>query len=225
MNRFDLHTLADHLHAILLRHEADLRLEQAVYGLDSLREVNLHAMLATGLAHHYEVAREVHYPSTTGRKRSHRARCDLALTSKGFPLQLDTRPADLFTPAATAQPQEALWIEIKAAWQYREGGVRHAGYGAQWRNAVVSDLVKMEQDPLIEEAVLLLVVFNESQQVLAKDLDLFELVLAEKEVLAGFRQVRSITIQDRIGHNTCTVAIWPTVQRGQDHDTRPDLAS
>lgn len=217
MNRHDLHTLADHLETILRRREADLRLEQAVYGLDTLSEVELHTLLAEGLLQSYEVAREVHYPSTSGRKLSHRARCDLALTPKGFPLQLDSRPPDLFSPAHTARPQEALWLEIKAAWQFREGGTRHAGYGAQWRHAIVADLKKMEQDPLIEEAALLLFVFNESEQILTKDLDLFEMVLAEKEVLAGFRQVRSVPIQDRIGHRICTVAIWPTIQRGPDH--------
>ena len=217
MNRHDLHTLADHLETVLRQREADLRLEQAVYGLDTLSEVELHALLADGLVQYYEVAREVHYPSTSGRKLSHRARCDLALTAKGFPIQLDSRPPDLFSPEHVARPQEALWLEIKAAWQFREGGVRHGGYGGQWRNAIAADLMKMERDPLIEEAALLLVVFNESDQILAKDLDLLEMVLAEKEVLAGFRQVRSVPIQDRIGHRICTVALWPTVQRGPDH--------
>ncbi len=34
-----------------------------------------------------------------------------------------------------------------------------------------------------------------------------------KEVLAGFRHVRSVPIVERIGHRLCTVAVWPTVQR------------
>jgi hypothetical protein len=58
-----------------------------------------------------------------------------------------------------------------------------------------------------------LVVFNESADILNKDLDLFETVLVQKEVLAGFRQVRSVPILDRIGHRLCTVAVWPTLQR------------
>jgi hypothetical protein len=56
-------------------------------------------------------------------------------------------------------------------------------------------------------------VFNESHSILEKDLELFETILAEKEVLAGFRQVRSVEILDRIGHRLCTVALWPTIQR------------
>jgi hypothetical protein len=71
----------------------------------------------------------------------------------------------------------------------------------------------MEAEPLIHEAALLLVVFNESDEVLHKDLALFEGVLVQKEVLAGFRQVRSVPILDRLGHRLCTVALWPTIQR------------
>ncbi len=213
MNRYDLNSLADALYDLFNTREQELRLEQAVYGLDSLSELDLHQLIASGLQRSYSVAREVHYPSSAGHKLTHRMRCDMVLTPPGRPLKLDRHPDDLFTPANTVPPTEALWVEIKAAWQFREGGARHGGYGAQWRDQVVADLRKMEADPLITEAALLLIVFNESPNVLDKDLDLFETVLAQKEVLAGFRQVRSIPIQDRIGHHLCTTALWPTIQR------------
>jgi hypothetical protein len=71
----------------------------------------------------------------------------------------------------------------------------------------------MDAEELIHEAGLVLVVFNETQAILEKDLDTFESVLARQEVLAGFRHVRSIPIWDRIGHTVCTVAVWPTLQR------------
>jgi hypothetical protein len=58
-----------------------------------------------------------------------------------------------------------------------------------------------------------LIVFNESREVLEKDLELFEDVLAQKEVLAGFRQVRIVDIWERMGHRMCSVAVWPTTQR------------
>ena len=77
----------------------------------------------------------------------------------------------------------------------------------------MADLRKMEADPLIREAGLVLLVFNESRDILDKDLELFEDVLALKEVLAGFRQVRRVPILDRIGHALCTAAVWPTLQR------------
>lgn len=210
---WDFSTLADRFHDAIAAAEAERRLEQAVYGLDRLAERPLQALLARRVAQAYEVAREVHYPSTRGRKLSHRARCDLVLSPKGLPLRLDSAAPTLFDPVATCDPPHALWLEVKVAYQFREGGIRHTGYGGQWRQAVVDDLRKMEAEPLIHHAGLVLVVFNEAQAVLDKDLELFEDVLARKEVLAGFRHVRSVPILERIGHALCTVAVWPTVQR------------
>jgi len=211
--QWDFSTLADRLGEIVQQTEADLRLEQAVYGLDAREELSLHALLANGLTRHYEVAREVHYPSSSGNKLTHRQRCDLVLSPKGRPLRLDSYPPTLFDRTDLCEIGDALWLEVKVAFQFREGGLRHSGYGQQWRTAVVNDLRKMEGEEKIREAGLLLLVFNESQEILDKDLDLFECVLAEKEVLAGFRHVRSIEILDRIGHRLCTVALWPTLQR------------
>jgi hypothetical protein len=211
--KWDFCTLADHLGQAARAAEDELRLEQAVYGLDARDERSLQSLLAGRLGADYEVAREVHYPSTKGKKLTHRMRCDLVLSPKGFPLRLDRSAPGLFDPPAVCEPADALWLEVKVAYQFREGGVRHGGYGAQWRQHVVDDLRKMEADPLIHEAGLVLVVFNESQAILDKDLELFEDVLARKEVLAGFRQVRSVPIVERIGHRLCTVAVWPTLQR------------
>ena len=213
--KWDLHSLADQLGHLVAEAEGELRLEQAVYGLDTKDEREMQALLAARLVADFEVAREVHYPSTKGKKLTHRTRCDLVLSPKGKVLRLDRSPPTLFDPPAEqlCEPGDALWLEVKVAYQFREGGVRHTGYGAQWRQKVIEDLRKMEADPLIREAGLVLVVFNESQAILDKDLSLFEDVLAQKEVLAGFRHVRSVPILDRIGHQLCSVAVWPTVQR------------
>ena len=215
--KWDFSSVADHLGEALAAAEAELRLEQAVYGLDVKSERELQQLLAGRLTGRYEVSREVHYPSTGGRKLSHRPRCDLVLTPHGQPLEPPVlEETTLFTPPRAitcCKAVDALWLEVKVAWQFRIGGIPHTGYGAQWRQKVVSDLQKMEADPLIREAGLVLVVFNESQDVLDKDLELFEDVLAIKEVLAGFRQVRSVPILDRIGHCLCTAALWPTIQR------------
>lgn len=211
--RWDLSVVADRLGESIQQAESELRLEQAVYGLDARDEVQLQRLLAERLVAHYDVAREVHYPSSAGKKLSHRQRCDLVLTPKGHPLKLDRAAPSLFEPAGLCKPEDALWLEVKVACQFREGGAHHAGYGAQWRGAVVEDLRKMEADSLIHEAGLILIVFNESDTILNKDLNLFETVLAQKEVLAGFRHVRSVPIWDRIGHRLCTAALWPTIQR------------
>ncbi|MEA2734324.1 MAG: hypothetical protein QOE14_775 [Humisphaera sp.] len=211
--KWDFSTLADHLGQVLSQAEADLRLEQAVYGLDAKDELTLHALLADGLRQFYDVAREVHYPSTSGRKLMHRQRCDLVLAPKRRPLRLDSTPPTLFDAPNQCEPTDALWLEVKVASQFREGGARHGGYGAQWRTGVVDDLRKMDADEKIREAGLVLIVFNESREILDKDLQLFEDVLAEKEVLAGFRHVRSVPILERMGHRICTAAVWPTIQR------------
>jgi hypothetical protein len=207
---WDFSALADHLGQALASAEEELRLEQAVYGLDVRDERALQALLAERLAHHYEVSREVHYPSTAGRKMTHRPRCDLVLSAAGKPLRLDTRPPGLFDPPEFCEPADALWLEVKVAHQFREGGARHGGYGAQWRQAVVDDLRKMQAETRIRMAGLALIVFNESLDILQKDLELFEDVMVQKDVLAGFRQVRSVPILDRVGHTLCTAAVWPT---------------
>lgn len=211
--RWDLFTLTGQLADIFQRAENELRLEQAVYGLDARDERGIQTLLADGLCQHYEVAREVHYPSSVGNRLTHRQRCDIVLTPKGRALRLDSAPVTLFDPTDLCAADEALWLEVKVAFQFREGGHRHAGYGAQWRTSVISDLRKMEDEPLIREAALLLIVFNESEHILEKDLDLFESALVQKEVLAGFRQARGVRILDRIGHQLCTVALFPTIQR------------
>ena len=213
--KWDFSTVADHLGEALQTAEGELRLEQAVYGLDAKDERELQTLLAERMASRYEVAREVHYPSSRGRKLTHRMRCDLVLSPRGKVLRLDRSPPTLFDPPpeACCDPTDALWLEVKVACQFREGGAPHTRYGAQWRQAVVKDLQKMEAEPLIRDAGLVLVVFNESQAILEKDLELFEDVLARKEVLAGFRHVRSVPIVERIGHHLCTVAVWPTIQR------------
>lgn len=219
--KWDVSTVADHLYEALGSAERDLRLEQAVYGLDARDEKQIQELLAERLSGRYEVAREVPYPSSRGKKRSERMRCDLVLARKGLPLKPEVAPpATLFDLPADGVSLDrctsfgdALWLEVKVAYQFREGGVRHGGYGPQWRQNVVADLRKMEAEPIIREAALVLIVFNESREILDKDLELFEDVLAAKEVLAGFRQVRCLPILDRIGHQLCTAAVWPTVQR------------
>lgn len=213
--------IVDQLANVLQNAEQELRTEQAVYGLDTRDEKELQKLLADRLGAQFGVTREVHYPSSRGRKLTHRPRCDVVLTPRGSVLEpekfaertlFDPTQGDAFGPRH-CKPADALWLEVKIAYQFREGGVRHGGYGAQWRQKVVADLRKMEGDEKIREAGLVLIVFNESREILEKDLELFEDVLARKEVLAGFRQVRSIPILERIGHRLCTVAVWPTIQR------------
>ena len=199
---------------LLVRADAALRLEQAVHGLDAMKEKGLQSLLADGLeeAGFCDVAREVHYPSGLALTRPNRKRCDLVLTPPGRPL-LVADQVDLFTSPNCCLPTQALWLEVKCAWQFQEGGRTHSGYGDQWRNATIGDLAKMEAESLIREAGLVLVVFTADRDIVQKDLEHFEDVLARREVLGGFRQVRTIDILERNGHRAATIALWPTVQR------------
>lgn len=211
--KLELDILADQVSAVLAAREAELRLEQAVYGLDALDEIALQTIVADGLAALHSVAREVHYPSTVGKRLSSRKRCDVVLSPAHAPLRLDRSPPTLFDAPIFTLPTDAFWLEVKAAYQFRSIDVPHRGYGQQWRGSVVEDLRKMDADPLIRHAALLLIVFTESREIVEKDLDLLEGLLATKEVLAGFRQVRHVDITDRIGHKVCTAALWPTIER------------
>lgn len=210
---WDFARVAEDVAEVVELAERALQLEQAVYGIDSFEELKLQSIVAAGLKQRYEVAREVHYPSSAGNKLTHRRRCDIVLSPTGRPLKLDSKPASLFDPPNQTAPDAALWLEVKIAKQFKEFGVRHGGYGQQWRTAVVDDLKKIEAEPLIHDAGLLLLVFTESLEVLEKDLQLFEDTLVRKEVLAGFRKGRSTRILDRMGHQFATIALWPTIQR------------
>ena len=127
--RWNLAELADHLHEAIHLAEAALKLVQAVKGLDDLDERKFHELLAAGLASRYSVHREVHYPSSAGKKLTSRKRCDLVIAPMGRPLRLDIAPPTLFDPVDPTPPTEALWLEVKIAYQFREGQVRHGGYG------------------------------------------------------------------------------------------------
>src|SRR5262245_15759258 len=113
MNPWDFSMLADNLAVAVGRAEAALCLEQAVRGLDTHDELEIQEFLASGVRDEYEVAREVHYPSSAGNKLTHRMRCDLVLTPKGRSLRLDRAPPTLFDPQNLASAQEALWLEVK----------------------------------------------------------------------------------------------------------------
>jgi hypothetical protein len=189
---WSLSHLADELAALLRAREAELALEQAVRGLDHCDERALQGLLAGGLGARYEVAREVHYPSSEPHsKRSHRLRCDLVLGDPALP--------------------ERLWLEVKVAHQHRPGGQHNARYAQQWRRSIVGDLRKLKADGEIRTAALALVAFTADEAIFAKDAQLFEQLLLDEELICGFRSSAGFAIQERIGHRRCDVALWPLV--------------
>lgn len=222
---WDLARVADDLAAVLRAAEAALCLEQAVHGLDARDERALQALLAAGLPPRWEVAREAYYLSSAGKKGSHRLRCDLVLTPPGLPLRGDAAQPSLFEPPQTCEPRDALWLELKVAYQLAASGAQRRDYGARWRRGVTTDLRKMAEEPLIRHAALVLLVFTESQAILDKDLELMEALLVAEGLLAAPlpsapgealptagvpRQVRTVPLLDRRGHRLLAVALWPS---------------
>lgn len=181
--------VADELAAALAAIEAALRLEAAPHGVDEWDERRLQLALAEVLRAHVEVP----YPSTVARPRREQQRCDLVLGAAGA-------------------PEDALWLELKVARQRRAGGERDPRYGEQWRRHLVADLRKLAAEPRIRAAAILLIAFTDDEDVLARDLDRFESLMVRRGVIAGFRQVRTVAVQDRIGHRVGAIAAWPTVQ-------------
>jgi len=213
---WELATLTERIIQAVVGLESQLRIEQAIYGLDSHSEVALHTLLAEGLRAHYEVAREVHYPSSVGAKLSYRRRCDLVLTPKGLPLQCDHSGTPLLDTGASgpmAPPTDGFWMEVKVAYQFREGGYSHRGYSSLWRTRLAEDLSKMATDPLIVSGGLLLVAFTESHSIVDKDIRLIESVLLPRGLIDDSCSVRSVAILDRIGNQLCSVVLWPLATR------------
>src|SRR5262249_43246516 len=113
------------------------------------------------------------------------------------------------SPAPSCPPEDALWVELKVARQRGEGGVSDARYAQQWRRHLVADLRKLAAEPRIAAAAIALVAFVEDEPTLWRDLDGFEAVTAHAGVVAGFRQVRTLPIIDRLGHHLAAVVLWP----------------
>jgi hypothetical protein len=183
--------LAEELAAVLRAREAALCEEQAAHGLDRVDERGLQALLAEGLAHRYQVTREVDYPSSDpSSKRSHRLACDLVLRDGGG---------------------GPMWLEVKVAHQFKEGGKPNGRYGRQWRRAMVADLKKLKADPAIRHAAIVLIAFTEDAATFAQDATTFERLLLDEELLCGWPGTSDLALTDRIGHRRCSISLWPLV--------------
>lgn len=188
--------IADALATALAGLDGALRLESAPHGIDEWDERRLQLALAAALSGRAAVEVEVPYPSTVGRPRRRQQRCDLVIS----------RPP--------LQAEQALWLELKVARQRRAGGTPEPRYAEQWRRHLIADLRKLAAEPRIYAAAIVLIVFTDDEHVLARDLERFESLMVRRGVIAGFRQVRTVPVQDRIGHRVGAIAAWPTIQDG-----------
>jgi hypothetical protein len=216
--------------AALQSREAALRTEQAVRGLDALREVELHPLIAEAFgAAGLGVFAEQPYPVPPSRraKRSQRERCDLVLTPSpdlrirdevDMARTFDAGLGTLFEPLAPAlargtgqiDPEEAFWIEVKTVGQftYTHGVPEPNGaYGAELRGAL-HDLTKLEEDAVIRSAALLLVLFAASPEVASHDGGVIAARALEKGLPLASRLEGGFPVLDRIGNRWCSVQVF-----------------
>lgn len=209
---WDLYALTEHLAQTLTDAEASYRLEHAVFGLDSLDELRLHQLLVRGLSRWHTVQREAHYPGLPAKRRgaAGRPRCDLAITPQGHHLRLSDEP-DLFSRGDECPPEEALWVEVGVARQYRDAGSIDIGRVGSHRHAVVEDAKRLLLDPRLNEAAVLLIAYTDGEDASVAEIqsvsDQLAQIGVDADVLAD-RHARSIPITDRLGHRNATLGLW-----------------
>ncbi|HHN77393.1 MAG TPA: hypothetical protein ENK11_01785 [Phycisphaerales bacterium] len=224
------HAIAAVLCRALAAHDRELAREQAVRGIDALKETEIHALIASGLnAEGLGVLREVPYPNDTARTENDRDRCDLVLTpSPGDRLadpvhaarRIRAAESTLFAPLAAGiearaaqgeiDPADALWLEIKAIAQhaYRRGvPAPNRQYSSELVDGPAGDIAKLDCDGIIRHAASVVVLFTESEQIAVHDIDAMAHRLIDRDLPVGVPAVESHPMTDRAGNAAVTVAV------------------
>lgn len=222
--------LVDVAAAACVQREAELRLEQAVRGLDALDELEFHPLLASAfLAAGLGVVREAVYPAEVAAarpRRSERQRCDLVLLPApgtlldpvAERLERDDLAASLFAPVASrlppatgTRPEDAYWLEVKTVGQFTftDGwSGPNRSYSSDMARTL-TDLDKLGCDPHIHRAGLILILFSRDQATADHDLDaLYDQAIANAAPTLHPSRAR-LPILDRIGNGLCTLCLFP----------------
>jgi hypothetical protein len=185
--------------------------EQSPYGVDSLRELEIQAILREGLASAgFGVQAEVRLPRrATLPRRSEGERCDIVLThERGVPL-IDPLDAGTLFAASGVPMADAFWIEVKCVHQFAlvDGVARPSNaYSSQLLSAAVSDLRKLASQGLPYAAVLL-VMFGADEATLGHDLTMWAHRCLDLGLPISAPVAEGFPITDRIGNARCTVAL------------------
>jgi hypothetical protein len=223
--------------------------EQSVRGLDALDEVSLHPLLAGALSRPTQqaaVLREACFPidPATRALRRDRDRCDLVLLPEGFirlrdendeAREQDRWGGSLFeqSPARDsrpepAQPQDALWIEVKLVAQHAYvHGVPgpNAAYASELTRSITMDARKLARQPAIAHACLALVLFTSDEATASHDVPIALMRAMDAGARVRTPLHRGFAIADRIGNAWCGVWLIPVMcgepseqARGRAHD-------
>jgi hypothetical protein len=201
-------SVADHLRA---RARAD-DVEQAVYSIDALEELQLHPLIQQGLrAAGFGVWPEQRYPGDRmSRRRSEGRRCDIVLTPDGLPLAEPDAEATLFADERAVPLAAAFWLEIKAVSQYYPGGPSGpGGYSGKLMQPPASDIRKLAGDHLLYHAGVMIVLFTADAQIARHDLAVWERRALDKGYGVAPPILRMFQINDRLGNGCCSVALFP----------------
>ena len=197
-------TLADGL----AQHAAEDRQAQSVRGLDSLSELQLHAIMDSILRKAFGVHREQRYPvARDRRRRSEGERCDFVLTPLDRPLVEEAAVATLFEPPAATEPSQALWLEVKVVAQFTEEGP-NGSYASALQHPVRRDIIKLAREEQIRHAAVALVLFTRDVLTASHDLQLWQHRCEEHGLPVNAPYRREVEIQDRLGNTCCTIALF-----------------
>lgn len=210
MSIWSVADIADALEQGLRGEESRLRTEQAVYGLDALDERRLHPVFERGLREAgYGVHREIRYPADRRHRReSEGERCDFVMAHDGRPLRETERARTLFDSPASAELDEAFWLEIKVAWQYTMEGP-NPRYAAQMLSIARGDVNKLSKDRGILHSGLGMVAFVETEDIARHDLRVWYERYVSRGLPVGYPCIRLVSILNRLGNSICAMALCP----------------
>ncbi|MFG0245471.1 MAG: hypothetical protein ACF8MF_05390 [Phycisphaerales bacterium JB052] len=226
------HDILDPIRVHLERENESLRAQQAVRGLDSLREIDLHPLISQAFSDApTHSLREVYYPNfeTELPKGPQRDRCDLVLLEAGKneiydPVdahkKLQSASGTLFEPVASlpdieaheCEPTDAFWVEIKIIAQnrYIEGvPVPNAKYAHELLSGPRTDVIKLAAEPFIRHAGVLVVIFTEHEEAGIHDLSMAMREMIDQDLPVGMPEYTSLPIVDHAGNAWCTLGLIP----------------
>lgn len=216
----------------LERVDREYRAQQAVKGLDSLREILLHPLVAQSFTNSsLLVLREAYYPTAQLElpRGTQRDRCDFVILPEGKKTLYDPvdahkslRSADgtLFEALATTpeikdsecDPTQAYWIELKAIAQHRyiDGvPIPNAKYVHELLSGPSVDIVKLASDPQIRHAGVLIVLFNELEEAGVHDLSMTMREMIDRDLPVGMPDFETFPVVDLGGNAWCTLGLIP----------------
>lgn len=202
--------IADALQSGLRTRFAEIDAEQAVYGIDALQETDLHPVIDRCFTEAgYGSYREIRYPAdrTKGRLSTGR-RCDLVLTKHGQPLQVEAAESTLFDAQDAVPHEDAFWMEVKIAHQYRPGGANR-NYASQLAAPVRADVAKLAADPGILHAGVLLILFTASEEIARHDGRMWQERCLHRALPIAAPSWRHISMSNRIGNANCSFGLFP----------------